>query len=60
MKKGQIYVALPEACQICGLPVSDRSRKRLRELGCEVAFSPRALRYDIRRIATAFGKEEAK
>ena len=52
MKKGQIYIAFPEACQICGLPETGHSRERLRALGCEVRFSKQTLRYDIRRIAT--------
>ena len=51
MKKGQIYVTLAEACEICGLPFNERSRVRLRNLGCEVRFSPRGLRYDIRKIS---------
>ena len=51
MKKGQIYLTLAEACEICGLPVSERSRKKFRDLGCEVRFSPRGLRYDIRKIS---------
>ena len=52
MKKGQIYITFPEACQICGLYPGNRSRVKLRELGCEVKFSTRILRYDIRKIAT--------
>lgn len=61
MKKGQIYVCFKEACEMCGLPTTDHSRKSLRAAGCEVRLSKQTLRYDIRKIGTITErmKEEA-
>lgn len=59
MRKGQIYITFPEACEICGLPRTGHSRERLRALGCEVRLSARTLRYDIRRIGTIMERMEA-
>ena len=60
MKKGQIYITFPEACEMCGLPTTDHSRKSLRAAGCEVRLSRFTLRYDIRRIGTMLERFEGK
>lgn len=60
MKKGQIYITFPEACEMCGLPRTGHSRETLRALGCEVRFSKQTLRYDIRRIGTIMERMEAQ